>query len=255
MLKIIPLPAFNDNYIWLLQRGAFAVAVDPGDASVVADYCTQRQLQLSAILVTHCHDDHIGGVPALQRRYGCPVYAPAHPALGTSIHELKDNDLLPLPDLELQLNVLSLPGHTREHIGYYAPGILLCGDTLFACGCGRVFDGTAQQLYRSLQRLARLPADTQVYCSHEYTLSNQRFAITADPDNRELQQRMQRDQALRNAGQPTLPSTLAQEIACNPFLRCDTAAIRGAVQQHCGKTLPDSEQVFVELRRWKDGFR
>ena len=255
MLKIIPLPAFNDNYIWLLQRGAFAVAVDPGDANVVADYCRQQQLQLSAILVTHCHHDHIGGVQELQQYFGCPVYAPSHPLLNTPIHALKDNDQVHMSQLELYLTVLSLPGHTSEHIGYYTPGVLLCGDTLFACGCGRIFDGTAQQLHQSLQKLTNLPPETRVYCSHEYTLSNQRFALTVDPDNYELQQRNGRDQALRNAQQATLPTTIAQEIACNPFLRCDKAAIRDAVQQHCGKLLTDSEQVFVELRRWKDGFR
>ena len=255
MLKIIPLPAFNDNYIWLLQRGAFTVAVDPGDANVVADYCHRQQLQLSAILVTHCHHDHIGGVQELQQQFGCPVYAPAHPALNMPIHALKNDDQLHLPQLELSLKVLSLPGHTREHIGYYTPGMLFCGDTLFACGCGRIFDGTAQQLHQSLQKLANLPPDTRVYCSHEYTLSNQRFALTADPDNQALQQKNRHDQALRDRQHATLPTTIAQELACNPFLRCNDAAIRDAVQRHCGKILTDSEQVFIELRRWKDGFR
>lgn len=255
MLKIIPLPAFNDNYIWLLQSGAHAVVVDPGDANVVAAYCQRQQLQLSAILITHCHGDHIGGVEELQQRYGCPVYAPAHPVLKSTTRPVSDNDRIAITQPEISFKVLSLPGHTAEHMGYYAAGMLFCGDTLFACGCGRIFDGTARQLHQSLQKLAHLPPDTRIYCSHEYTLANQRFALTVEPDNLALQQRHRRDQALRDANQPTLPSTLADELASNPFLRCDNARIQQAVQRYCGHTLTDSEQVFAELRCWKDTFR
>lgn len=255
MLQIAPLPAFTDNYIWLLQRGTFAVAVDPGDASVVLDYCRRHQLQLCAILVTHRHDDHIAGVAALRETFGCPVYAPQHPAISATTHVVGEGDKVELPQLGLCFSVFAVPGHTLDHIAYLAPGMLFSGDTLFACGCGRLFDGTAEQLHQSLQKIAALPADTLVYCTHEYTLSNERFALTVDPLNHSLQLRNLRDQAKREMGLPTLPTKLENELSDNPFLRCTTPAIRQAVEQYCGHSLDTTSEIFAELRRWKDNFR
>lgn len=254
MLQITPLPAFTDNYIWLLQQGTYAVAVDPGDAGVVLDYCHRQQLQLCAILVTHRHDDHIAGVATLRKAFDCPVYAPRHPAITALTHAVSEGSQVELPQLGVCFSVLAVPGHTLDHIAYHAPGILFSGDTLFACGCGRLFDGSAGQLYQSLQKIAALPGDTRVYCTHEYTLSNQRFALEVDPDNRSLQQRALRDQAKRQANLPSLPTTLADELSDNPFLRCSNPSIRRAVEQYCGRSLEETQEIFTELRRWKDNF-
>lgn len=255
MLQITPLPAFTDNYIWLLQRGTFAVAVDPGDAGVVLNYCRQNQLQLCAILITHRHDDHIAGVAALREAFACPVYAPRHPAITSATRIVNKGDTVDLPQLGLRFSVLALPGHTLDHIAYSTPGMLFSGDTLFACGCGRLFDGSAEQLFQSLQKIAALPSDTLIYGTHEYTLSNQRFALTVDPHNLSLQQRCRRDQIKREAGQPTLPTILAEELSDNPFLRCTRPEIRQAVEQYCGRSLGEAAEIFAELRRWKDNFR
>lgn len=255
MLQITPLPAFIDNYIWLLQRGTFAVAVDPGDAGVVLNYCRQNQLQLCAILITHRHDDHIAGVAALCEAFACPVYAPLHPAITSATQTVNEGDTVDLPQIGLHFSVLALPGHTLDHIAYSTPGMLFSGDTLFGCGCGRLFDGSAEQLFQSLQKIAALPSDTLIYGTHEYTLSNQRFALTVDPYNLSLQQRSRRDQLAREAGQPTLPTMLADELSDNPFLRCTRPEIRQAVEQYCGRSLGEAAEIFAELRRWKDNFR
>lgn len=253
MLQITALPAFSDNYIWLLHHDGVALAIDPGDARPVQTFCRQHQLNLAAILITHHHNDHIGGVAELVATYGCPVYGPDNPAIDTITHPLTDGMQLTVSGLVFQ--ILAVPGHTADHIAYYMPGRLFCGDTLFACGCGRVFDSTPVELYRSLQQLAGLPPQTQIYCTHEYTLANQRFALTVEPDNSALQQRHRRDRMSRERQQATLPTCLQEELATNPFLRCHQPGVRAAVERHCGRPLPDPQTVFVELRRWKDDFR
>lgn len=264
-LTIHPIPAFNDNYLWCLHDGAQAVVVDPGDATPVLHYLQQNHLQLCGILVTHHHGDHVGGIPRLVQQFqGIPVWGPAGENIPALTHPLRQDDQITLP-LGLVLNVLDVPGHTRGHIAYYcadagagagadAGPALFCGDTLFSSGCGRLFEGTPDQMFASLGLFRRLPCATRVYCTHEYTLSNLKFALAVEPDNAPLQQRQHQVEQLRAQGLPSLPSTLALELQVNPFLRTDQPGVVDAVARNCG-TRPASEaQTFARLRAWKDNF-
>jgi hydroxyacylglutathione hydrolase len=255
MTEVVALPAFADNYIWVLRRGGCAAVVDPGDAGPVLAYLREQGLRLVALLATHHHGDHVGGNEDLLRRHPAPVYGPRDPRIPSVDRPVGDGDRVSLPELGLELRVLEVPGHTRSHIAYLGGGALYCGDTLFACGCGRLFEGTAAQMHASLQRLAALPPETRVYCAHEYTLANIRFALAADPDNAALRARDAATRALRAAGRPTVPSTIAEERATNPFLRCQEAALAAAAGRQAGRRLADPEAVFAALREWKNGFR
>lgn len=246
LMQVIPIPAFSDNYLWLMVHGTHAAVVDPGDAAPVMAYLKQHQLTLSAILVTHHHSDHIGGINTLLKQFNCPVYAPHNPVFDFPYQAVAENDEITL--LGTPFKVLNVPGHTAIHIAYYGGNSLFCGDTLFGCGCGFIFDGSAEQLHTSLQKIAQLPDDTLIYCAHEYTLNNIRFALSVDPDNRALQARQQADQTLRDRGLPTLPSTLQLEKATNPFLRCHTAALRKAANSR------DELAVFRFIRELKNNF-
>jgi hydroxyacylglutathione hydrolase len=197
----------------------------------------------------------VGGNEDLLRRHPAPVYGPRDPRIPSVDRPVGDGDRVSLPELGLELRVLEVPGHTRSHIAYQGGGALYCGDTLFACGCGRLFEGTAAQMHASLQRLAALPPETRVYCAHEYTLANIRFALAADPENAALRARDAATRALRAAGRPTVPSTIAEERATNPFLRCQEAALAAAAGRQAGRRLADPEAVFAALREWKNGFR
>lgn len=251
---IEPIPAFNDNYFWLLRHGADAAVVDPGAAEPVLDRLRADGLQLAFILVTHHHADHVGGVAALASATGARVYGPRGEAIPARDVALGEGEQIEV--LGLTLRILDVPGHTRGHIAYHAPQLaaLFCGDTLFAAGCGRLFEGTAEQMTASLGKLARLPADTRVYCAHEYTLANLRFALAVEPDNPALQARQQACRALRERNLPTLPSTIGEELATNPFLRCDEPAVRRAAQARAGRSQPTTATAFATLRAWKDGF-
>lgn len=254
-MDIFPIPAFSDNYIWTLVREGDAVVVDPGDARPVLQALGERGLHLRAILVTHHHPDHVGGLAALKRAFDVPVFGPRAEATripGLSA-ELAEGDAVEV--LGRRFEVLEMPGHTLGHIAYHAPGVLLCGDTLFSAGCGRLFEGTPQQLHRSLSRLSALPEDTAVYCTHEYTLSNLAFAQALEPDNPALSDYVQQVRARRAAGLPSLPSSIGLERRINPFLRCKQAALRARVERHAGHALGDETEVFAVLRQWKDGFR
>lgn len=247
-MEISALPCFDDNYIWLLQRGRDVVAVDPGEAAPLLDYLAQEKLNLVAILITHRHRDHIGGLPALAASCSAPVYGPA--GIEGITRQLNDAECIDL--LDGQFTVIATPGHTREHLCYYGEGRLFCGDTLFAGGCGRVIDDTPEILYDSLQKLAALPPDTQVCCAHEYTLANLAFAAVVEPGNTALQRRITAEAAKRAAGESTLPSTLALELQTNPFLRCTEAEVIRSVQ------LPPAQAasaVFSALRTWKNHFK
>lgn len=255
MLSITAIPAFTDNYIWLLQRGEAAVAVDPGDAAPLQRELTARGLRLEAVLITHWHPDHIGGLPSLAASHPAPVYGPRAEAarIAGLQHLLGDGDRVHA--LGLQFEVLALPGHTLGHIAYRAGNILLCGDTLFSAGCGRLFEGTPAQMHASLQRLARLPPDTRVYCTHEYTASNLAFARAVEPDNPAVAARTAEVLELRARNAPSLPSTLGAELSFNPFLRCAHSGVAAAAAVQAQRQLADQTAVFAALREWKDRFR
>ncbi|MFZ5556075.1 MAG: hydroxyacylglutathione hydrolase [Pseudomonadota bacterium] len=253
-LQVVPVSAFADNYIWVIRDDQHAVVVDPGDAAPVLDYLARESLELVAILATHHHGDHVGGNAALLRRFRVPVYGPRAESIATVTVPLSEGERVRVPALGLEFRVLEVPGHTAGHIAYVGHGWLFCGDTLFACGCGRLFEGTAPQMYRSLAKLAALPGDTRVFCAHEYTLANIRFARAADADNPSLAQRERREQARRAADQPTLPSSIALELATNPFLRCGDPAVQQAASARAGRPLADPVEVFSTLREWKNRF-
>lgn len=256
-MNLLALPAFTDNYIWMLHNGSQAVVVDPGDAAPVVQALDRLQLVLVGILVTHHHADHVGGVNALRSRLQGPVYGPARETIPPPFTALHDGDEISV--LGLSWRVLDVPGHTAGHIAYQQTGadeapLLFCGDTLFSAGCGRLFEGTPAQMHHSLSRLAALPADTQVCCTHEYTLSNLRFAAAVEPGNLAVAAHVERCQALRAAQQPTLPSTLALELQINPFLRTQAATVAAAAQAQ-GATATDPVTVLAALREWKNRFR
>jgi hydroxyacylglutathione hydrolase len=255
MLQVAPLTAFKDNYIWTLRLGRSAAVVDPGDAAPVLSYLKAESLELSAILATHHHPDHVGGIAELIAKYpGVPVYGPADEPIASVTHPLRDGDQIELPALGVAFQVIGIPGHTRAHVAYYGGGMLFCGDTLFACGCGRLFEGTAEQMYASLRKLTSLPDDTRVYCGHEYTLANIEFAKAVEPDNEALSDRERSDRGLRDAGRPTLPSTLGREKATNPFLRCLEPPVIESANKYLGARLADPVKVFAAIREWKNRF-
>jgi len=257
MLTIDPIPAFTDNYIWIIHDQTHAVIVDPGTASPVIEYLRSRKLQLIAILVTHHHADHTHGIRDLLQSFNVPVYGPRNEDIPHITHPLREEDHVYLNQLSLNLTVLDTPGHTKGHIAYYASrptNMVFCGDTLFSCGCGKMFEGTAQQFYHSLQKLSQLPDETLVYCTHEYTCNNIRFAKEVDPGNSMLLSFEKKVQELRNHNFPTIPTTLALEKSVNPFLRCDQLAIIKSVQAHFQQSTLDPVTIFALLREWKNTF-
>ena len=255
-MQLTPLPAFNDNYLWLWHNSTHAVVVDPGDGEVVMQALARSQLHLDAILVTHHHADHTGGVNLLREATQAVVYGPAGENIPGPYVALTGGDTFVWQGQRIE--VIDVPGHTAGHIAYFAPGegdapVLFCGDTLFSGGCGRLFEGTAAQMLSSLDRLAALPGPTRVCCAHEYTLSNLRFALAVEPHNPDLLAYHERCQLWRANGQPTLPSTLTQELAINPFMRSRQTSVVQAVQ-HRSPSASDEVAVFAQLREWKNQF-
>jgi len=249
-MQIEPILAFEDNYIWALRDHGQVVVVDPGEATPVLRFLERTGDRLTAILVTHRHGDHIGGIAELVARYPVPVYGPAREAAEVVTHPLRDGDRVAV--LGVDFAVLEVPGHTLGHIVFYRPGMLFCGDTLFGAGCGRVFEGTLPQMHASLARLAALPPETQAYCAHEYTQSCLRFAKTVEPDNTGIDARITTVAKLRAAGQPSVPSTLADELATNPFLRWSAPSIIAAAAARLGHRPANDAETFGAIRVWRD---
>jgi len=257
-LQVHATRAFADNYIWLVAAPAMpgaVLAVDPGDAAPVLADLRRQGLSLAAILLTHHHADHIGGVGALLAHGPVPVIAPDDPRIALKTRAVRDGERVDLTELGLGFEVLAVPGHTTSHVAFWGHDALFCGDTLFSAGCGRMFEGTPPQMHRSLQRLAALPGPTRVYCGHEYTAANLRFALAVEPDNAAARAYRDSVAVRRAADEPSLPSTLSVECEVNPFLRCSKESVRAAAERHAGRPLEDATAVFAELRSWKDGFR
>lgn len=255
MIDIRPIAAFDDNYIWLLSRPGYGgcAVVDAGDEDPVIERLQAEGLALDAILITHKHGDHVGGIRGLKAVWpDAQVYGPANEPIGTLEHRLRGGDKVLLEGLDVEFSVLDVPGHTEGHIAYYGQGALFCGDTLFAAGCGRVFSGTFEQLSDALIRIADLPPDTRVYCAHEYTLANLGFAAWVEPASEALQRRTRHERARREQNQPTVPSLIGEELATNPFMRTDQPAVIAAASAWAGRPLHDRAAVFRALRTWKD---
>jgi len=258
-LRVLAVPAFKDNYLWLVHDGVHAAVVDPGDAEPILAALAAHHLTLTAILLTHHHADHIGGVPALLASTDVPVFGPRADGITAVTVPLAEGDRVEVPGLALRLRVLDVPGHTLGHIAYVSEtpdaNWLFCGDTLFAGGCGRLFEGSPAQMRDSLAKLAALPGDTSVYCAHEYTLANLRFAQAAEPGNADIPRRIEAESAKRAQGVPTVPSTIALEKSTNPFLRYAEPAIAAELIAQ-GRLAPGSDTLasFAALREWKNTF-
>ncbi|MEN6587229.1 MAG: hydroxyacylglutathione hydrolase [Sulfuricella sp.] len=252
MIEIVPIPAFEDNYIWLIRSGTAAVVVDPGDAAPVSEYLRLHHLNLIAVLLTHHHGDHTGGAAELRQRFDVPVYGPRREAISAITHPVGEGELIEFPGLATKFRVLDVPGHTTGHIAYYGINSLFCGDALFACGCGRLFEGTAQQMHASLAKFSALPDDTKVYCAHEYTMENIQFAKMVEPGNTALIEREHREHATLSQGHPTLPSTILLEKMTNPFLRCNEPDVMAAASRFAGHSLREPTEVFAAIRHWRD---
>jgi len=257
-INVRPVRAFADNYIWLIespQAPQQVVAVDPGDAAPVIAELQRSGASLAAILLTHHHPDHIGGVPDLLRLGKVPVIGPDDARIAQRTRTVHDGERCDLPNLGLSFEILQVPGHTLSHIAFWGHGALFCGDTLFSAGCGRMFEGTPTQMNASLNKLRELPPDTRMFCGHEYTAANLRFALTVEPANSTATEYQGEVERVRAAGNPSLPSTVGLEIRVNPFLRCDNAEVIAAAETRAGKSLDDAAEVFGVLRAWKDQFR
>ena len=253
-ISVTAIPAFSDNYIWLISTGGEECAVvDPGDAGPVIRELTQQGLKLRYILLTHHHPDHTGGVAELANCYDVSIFGPHDARIPGQDRSFSEGESVRLPLLDLEFKVIEVPGHTSSHIAFFGHGCLFCGDTLFSVGCGRLFEGSPEQMQSSLDKLARLPAPTRVFCAHEYTLSNCDFALAVEPENADLLKRASEVEAFRSVGRITVPSELGEELAVNPFLRTREPAVVAAAQNRRPGVQPGAETLAV-IRQWKDSF-
>jgi hydroxyacylglutathione hydrolase len=258
MLQVTPVRAFADNYIWLIHSPRDAskvVAVDPGDAEPVERALADRNLTLAGILLTHRHADHVGGVADLLQRRAVPVFGPAGEATPGEPTRVRQGDRVAIDSVGLEFSVLDVPGHTAGHIAFVGHGALFCGDTLFSAGCGRVFEGTAEQMVDSLAKFAALPPETLVYCGHEYTVNNLKFALAVEPHNAEVTRYMEECRDKRARDEATIPSDIRRERNVNPFLRCDRQSVKQAAEDKAGRRLQSTTEIFAVIRQWKDGYR
>jgi len=259
MLEVTPIKAFHDNYFWLFRQpdSKECGIVDPGDAEPVLRHLQDNGLTLSVILITHHHADHTGGIQRLLQHYDVPIYGPDSPDIPAITQTLSEGDTIKV--LGTSFRIYEIPGHTLDHIAYFADSnmnepVLFCGDTLFAGGCGRVFEGTHSMMHTSLQKLAGLASDSKVYCAHEYTLANLAFAKAVSPNNSILADRIHREQSKRERDIPTVPTSIGEELATNPFLRCAEMEVIEAASQQAGRNINKPEEVFAAIRSWKDSF-
>jgi hydroxyacylglutathione hydrolase len=255
LLTILPVPTLKDNYVWVMIDADHhtALVIDPGEAKPVIAFLKQQHLTLIGILITHHHWDHTNGIAELKNNDDVPVYGSENEKVMTITQLVREPDKVSLPNFPT-FHVMAIPGHTLLHIAYYAKGLLFCGDTLFAAGCGRLFEGTALQMYTTLQKIASLPDETRIYCAHEYTLDNLRFAATVEPGNQQIAERFHQVSELRKQHLPSLPSVLSIEKETNPFLRCDSPELIANVEKYAGQKLNKPVDVFTWLRKWKDNF-
>jgi hydroxyacylglutathione hydrolase len=255
-MNLEPIPAFEDNYIWAVHDGHYALLVDPGESAPILSWLERLRMKPAAILITHHHNDHCGGLGDILRHYRAPVFGPERERIGGVDHPVREGTPCRIPELDLDFEVMDIPGHTPGHVAYIGHGWLFCGDTLFSCGCGKVFGSTAERLHASLTRLARLPPETLICCAHEYTLENIRFALTIDPANEALRDWQRQALALRERDRPTLPVRLVDELARNPFLRCSRKEIQARIAALCHlPVMPDEQDTFVAIRGAKDHFK
>jgi len=256
MIRVEPIPAFQDNYIWFIihDPDRKVAIVDPGDAAPVLAGIKADNLIPAAILITHHHPDHVGGIGDILSHYRIPVYGPVHEQIPGRTHALKEGDVVDLAEFGLRFRIFDMPGHTAGAIAYYTEGMVFVGDTLFLSGCGRLFEGTAEQMHDSLGKLARLPDETRIYCAHEYTLANLSFAAAVEPDNQDIQRQSRDCKSLREKHIPTVPGTIAMEKRVNPFLRVAERGVVQSARRHTGQPLDHPVAVFAAIRKWKDNF-
>ncbi len=255
-MKAIPVPAFNDNYIWLIQnpKSSNIAIVDPGDAKPVIKQLEKSGLHPVAILITHHHGDHVGGIRELVSKYGMPVYGPGAENIPDVTNKLDDGDKIVLQELGATFDIMGVPGHTLGHIAYYGHNKLFIGDTLFISGCGRLFEGKPEQMYHSLGKITALPDTTEIYCAHEYTLANLGFANAVEPNNKAILSKIKNCKQRRELNLPTVPGTVNEEKQTNPFLRAHVPEVIAATEQYAGQHLNNPVEVFAQIRSWKDNF-
>jgi len=256
MIQVVPILAFKDNYIWCLvnEETKHCIIVDPGEAKPVLAYLKQFNLTLDALLITHHHWDHTNGIRSILKHYTVPVFGPAKEKIVGVTHLINEGDKIELAHWPI-FEILAIPGHTLGHIAYIGNYFLFCGDTLFTGGCGRLFEGTAEQMLNSLNKLSRLPDETKVFCGHEYTLANLHFAQTIEPNNLHIKERLEKTRELRQKNLPSVPSSLAEERLTNPFLRCDNPEIKTRIEKRTGRKLTTPVEIFSYLRQWKNNFK
>jgi hydroxyacylglutathione hydrolase len=258
ILKVTAVPAFDDNYLWLIHSPVSAqqvMVVDPGDSAAISKVLQADDLTLSGILITHHHPDHVGGVNALLKDHSVPVFGPENEAIPGEPRRVKQGEHVRFEELRMDFEVLEVPGHTAGHIAYVGHGAVFCGDTLFSGGCGRLFEGTPPQMLQSMRKLAALPPETKVYCAHEYTLSNLRFARAVEPDNEALAAYLEHCLEVRGQNRPTIPTSIGLELRINPFLRTHAETVKRAAERQAGHTLHSESDIFAVLREWKNNFR
>ena len=254
MLSVEPIKAFTDNYIWLVSTNEGSIVIDPGESKNIQKLIDNKTIDLKGILITHHHYDHTNGLSELVKKNELEVYGPVNNIDGIN-HRLNDKDKISI--IGIDFDVMSIPGHTLDHIGFYSANannpILFCGDTLFAGGCGKIFEGTYEQMFHALKKITKLPTNTNIYCGHEYTLSNLKFALEADHTNKELIEEFKKVENKINSNIPSLPTTLDKELKVNPFLRCDNINIQNKIIEKF-KVSNNELEVFTALRKWKDNF-